>query len=91
MSDTITGILKCVGRQQCVVRTGDRSYRKGQLEIMVLPEFARQYALSEGASVTGQVEQKNGKTRMVSIETLGGMKGGGVNAARQGAAAGRHC
>ena len=74
MSDTITGILKRVGRQQIVVRTGDRSYRKDQLEIMVSPELARQYALSEGAAVTGQVERKNGKARLVSIETLGGME-----------------
>ena len=74
MSDTITGILKPLGRQQFVVRTPDRSYRKDQLEIMVSPELARRYALSEGASVTGQVERKNGAARLVSIETLGGME-----------------
>ena len=49
MSDLITGILKRVGRQQYVVRTVDRSYRKDQLEVMVSPELARQYGLSEGA------------------------------------------
>ena len=74
MSDTITGILKRVGRQQFVVRTGDHSYRKGQIEIMVLPELAGKYALTEGAAVTGQVERNNGKARLVSIETLGGME-----------------
>jgi transcription termination factor Rho len=74
MSDIITGILKRVGRQQFVVRTGDRSYRKHQHEIRVSPELARQYALSEGAAVTGQVKRKNSKARLVSIETLGGME-----------------
>jgi transcription termination factor Rho len=74
MSDTITGILKRVGRQRFVVRTGDRSYRKDQLEIRVSPELARQYGLSEGAAVTGQVKRKNGEARLVSIETLGGME-----------------
>lgn len=74
MSDTITGILKRVGRQQYVVRTGDHSYRKDQLEIMVLPQLAKQYDLTEGASVTGQVERNNGKARLVSIEMLGGME-----------------
>ena len=72
MSDTITGILKRVSGQQFVVRTGDRSYRKAQLEIMISPQLARQYTLSEGAAVTGQVERKKGQARLVSIETLGG-------------------
>ncbi len=57
-----------------MVRTGDRSYRKGQFEILASPELTRQYALSEGAAVTGQVERKNGEARLVSIETLGGME-----------------
>jgi len=74
MSETISGILKHTGRGQFAVRTSDRSYRKGQFEIMVSPELARGYALSEGASVTGQVERKKGETRLVSIETLGGME-----------------
>jgi transcription termination factor Rho len=40
---------------------------------MVSQELARQYTLTEGASVTGQVQRKKGKTQLVSIETLGGM------------------
>ena len=71
MSDTITGILKRMGRQQFVVRTPDRSYRKGQLEIMVSSELTSQYTLDEEAAVKGQVERKNGAARLVSIETLG--------------------
>jgi len=74
MSNTITGILKRIGRQQFVVRTADRSYRKDQFEIMVSPELARRYVLSEGASVTGQVERKNRDARLISIETLGQME-----------------
>ena len=74
MSDTITGILKRVGRQQFVVRTGDRSYRKGQFEIVVSPGLARQYSLSEGVAVTGQAERKRGQARLISIETFGGME-----------------
>ena len=73
MSDTITGILKRTGRQQFVVRSADRSYRKEQFEITVSPELARKYALTEGASVTGSVQRKNGKSQLVSIETLGQM------------------
>ncbi len=74
MSDAITGILKRLGRQQFVVRTPDRSYRKAQLEIMVSPKLVREYALSEGVAVTGQVERKNREARLVSLETLGGME-----------------
>ena len=74
MSNTITGILKRIGKQQFVVRTPDRSYRKDQLEIMVSSELARQYALGEGAAVTGQIERKNGAARLISIETLGQME-----------------
>jgi len=74
MSDKITGILKSIGRGQFVVRTAERSYRQVQFEIMVSPELARQYPLSEGAAVTGLVERKNGKARLLSIETLGGVE-----------------
>jgi transcription termination factor Rho len=74
MSDKITGILKRIDRGQFVVRTGDRSYRKNQFEIMVSPQLAAQYALSEGAAVTGPVERKKGKARLLSIETLGGIE-----------------
>ena len=73
MSDTVTGILKHVGRSQFVLRTADRSYRKDQAEIVVSPELPRKYVLREGTAVTGQVERKRGQGRLVSIETLGGM------------------
>jgi len=74
MSDTITGILKRTDSGQFVVRTGLRSYRKEHFEIMVPPKLAAQYALTEGAAVTGPVERKKGKARLLSIETLGGIE-----------------
>jgi transcription termination factor Rho len=40
---------------------------------MVHPDITRRFGLAEGASVTGQVERKKGKFRLVSIESLGGM------------------
>ena len=74
MSETISGILKHTGRGQFAVRSSDRSYRKGRFEVMVSPELARGYALSEGAAVTGQVKRKNAESQLVLIETLGGME-----------------
>jgi len=74
MSDTITGILKRTDSRQFVVRTGGRSYRKEHCEIMVPTKLAAQYALTEGAAVTGPVERKKGKARLLSIETLGGIE-----------------
>ena len=73
MADTTTGILKCVSKRQFAVRTADRSYRPGPAEVMVHPDLNRRLALTEGAAVTGQVERKRGESRLVSIESLGGM------------------
>ena len=74
MSDTITGILKRLGRQQFVVRTPDRSYRKDQLEIMVSPELAKRYAFKvcpmceytnmNGSDICFGVEQSKVLTRL---------------------------
>ncbi|MEE8576610.1 MAG: hypothetical protein V3T31_05090, partial [candidate division Zixibacteria bacterium] len=69
MDDTITGILKCVSKQQFAIRTADRSYRPGRAEVMVHPDITRRFALAEGAAVTGQIERKKGKSRLVSIES----------------------
>jgi len=74
MSDTITGILKRTDSRQFVVRTALRSYRKENCEITVPPKLAAQYALTEGAAVTGPVERKKGRARLMSIETLGGIE-----------------
>ncbi len=74
MSDTTTGILKCINKQQFALRTAERSYRPGPLEVMVQADLARRFALAEGAAVTGRVERKKGKLRLVSIESLGGMQ-----------------
>jgi transcription termination factor Rho len=74
MADTTTGILKCVSKQQFAIRTADRSYRPGRTEVMVHPDITGRFALAEGATVTGQVERKKRKSRLVSIESLGGMQ-----------------
>ncbi len=82
MADTTTGILKCVSaarrpfrdKLQFAIRTADRSYRPGRAEVMVQADLTRRLALVEGAAVTGQVERKKGEPRLVSIESLGGMR-----------------
>jgi len=40
---------------------------------MVYPDLINRFGLIEGAAVTGQVARKKGKSRLVSIESLGGM------------------
>jgi transcription termination factor Rho len=73
MADTTTGILKRVKKQRFAVRSPDRSYRPGPVEVMVHTDLTRHLALTEGAAVTGQIERKKGGLRLVSIESLGGM------------------
>jgi len=72
-TEAIRGVLKRIDKQQIAVRTAERSYRPRHPEVLVLPELAHRYPLVEGASVTGQVEQRKGKPKLVSIETLGGL------------------
>ncbi len=73
MSDTITGILKRMGRGQFAIRTVERSYRAGPVEVMVQPDLTRRFRLTEGVAVTGCVERKKGRLTLVSIESVGGM------------------
>jgi len=73
MSNTGTGILKHVGNRQYAIRTAERSYRVERNQVMVQPDLARRLALTEGASVSGKIERKKGKTRLVSIDSLGGL------------------
>jgi len=73
MADTTTGILKRVNKLQFAVRSPDRSYRPGPVEVMVHPNLTQYFALTEGAAVTGQIERTQGEPRLVSIESLGGM------------------
>jgi transcription termination factor Rho len=74
MAETITGILKCINKRQFAIRTVDRSYRPGRSEVMVHPDLTRNFVLTEGAAVTGQIERKKSHFRLVSIESLGGMQ-----------------
>ncbi len=73
MTDTINGILKSIGKQHLAVRTAERRYRPGIKEVLVHPDLIRQFALIEGASVTGQVERKSGRSRLVSVDSISGM------------------
>lgn len=74
MSDVSTGILKHVGNRQYAIRTAERSYRLNGNEVMVQTNLARSLALTEGAAITGQIERRKGKTRLVSIDSLGGLE-----------------
>ncbi|UCD00061.1 MAG: transcription termination factor Rho [Phycisphaerales bacterium] len=73
MADTIAGILKRVNKTQFAVRTAERSYRASQGEIMIHPDLTGRHGLTEGAAVTGQVERKKGRRRLVGIDSMGGM------------------
>ncbi len=73
MGNTINGILKCTQKQQFSVRTPEKFFQSGKNEVTVHPNLIRQYKLVEGASVTGEVEVKKNHTRLISIETLGGI------------------
>jgi transcription termination factor Rho len=72
-TESIRGMLKRIDKQQFAVRTAERSYRSRHPETLVLPELMRRYPLVEGASITGQVETRKGKPKLVTIETLGGL------------------
>jgi len=73
MAEAISGIIKSIGKKQFSIRTAKRSYRPGPAEVMVHPDLTRRFALAEGAAVTGTVERKKGKPKLVSIESIGGM------------------
>jgi transcription termination factor Rho len=73
MAETVLGILKRLAKNQFTVRLAERSYRAAQ-QIMVHPELASRYALVEGAMVSGQIERKKTGYRLISIESLGGMR-----------------
>jgi len=74
MADLATGILKRINKMQFTLRAPERSYRPGPREIAINPELIRGLSLIEGAVVTGRVEQKKGKCRLASIESVGGMR-----------------
>lgn len=74
VTDTISGILKCIKKHQFVVRTADRSFRPGRAEVMVHPDLCGRFSLTEGAAVTGLLERKKGKRILMEIESLGGMQ-----------------
>ena len=74
MTDLVSGILKNLNKHQFAVRFPERSYRAGHKEILVHPDIIRQLPLAEGATVTGHTEKNKNSSRVVSIESLGGME-----------------
>jgi transcription termination factor Rho len=72
-TETVTGILKRIDKQQFAVRMADRSYGPRHPEVLVLPELVHRFPLVEGARIAGQVENRKGKPKLVSIESLGGI------------------
>ena len=73
MAETITGILKSVAKQRLAVRTAQRSYRLDRFEVLVQKDLVSRYGLAEGAAVTGETQRQNGRARLVSIDSLGGI------------------
>jgi transcription termination factor Rho len=74
MSETATGILKRINRDQYSLRTADRSYRPGPLMASVPPDIVRRFGLVEGAMIVGQVDARKGKRVLVSVDTVGGLR-----------------
>jgi transcription termination factor Rho len=73
MSDTITGIIKRINKDQFSLRTTERSYRPSPSAAGIAPDLVRRYGLVEGAAVVGQTEMKKHKRALVSVETIGGL------------------
>jgi len=74
MAGMTTGVLKRINKGQYALRTAERSYRRGPVETMVHPNLVNRLGLVEGATVTGQTEKKNGKPRLTSVESVGGLE-----------------
>ena len=74
MAEATTGILKRIGKGNFAVRSANRSYRRGANEVVVGGDLIRRLGLCEGASITGQAERTKKGTRLVSVESVGGME-----------------
>jgi len=73
MIEVVSGVLKLTGHKTFVVRTAQHSFRPAPREITVHPSLVAQFRLVEGAAVTGQVERKGGRHRLVTIDSFGGL------------------
>lgn len=73
MSDSATGIIKRINKQQYVFRTAERSYRPSGKEITVALNLINRFKLEDGAAVTGQLKRVKGRNRLVSIDTIVGL------------------
>jgi transcription termination factor Rho len=73
MVEVVSGVLKLTGHKIFAVRTAQHSFRPPPREITVHPSVVAKFRLVEGAAVTGEVERKGGKHRLISIDSLGGL------------------
>lgn len=74
MSEKISGILKNIGRGRLELRSPARSYRRSGNDPAVPPNMVRKFGLTEGASVEGKAEKKNGRSILTGIDTVCGLK-----------------
>lgn len=74
MSNSTTGLVKQINKQQYVLRMPDRSYRASGKEITVNADLARRYRLVEGAAITGQLQSSKGRSRITKLDTIGGLQ-----------------
>jgi transcription termination factor Rho len=56
-----------------VIRSPERSYRTGPKDVPVPPQVTQRLGLRQGASVEAQVEKRKGKTKLVSVDRVGGV------------------
>jgi len=73
MSEKITGILKRLNNQTFALRLPERSFRSGPREITVQAQLAREWNLVEGTCISGTMQRKNGKSRIVAIDSACGL------------------
>jgi transcription termination factor Rho len=73
MTDTTSGVLKRIGKDQFAIRLVERSFRRGPVELTVPASLNRSLGLIEGAAVSAVVDHTKSKPKVVSIESLGGL------------------
>jgi transcription termination factor Rho len=74
MAEIVSGVLKLTGNKTFVVRSVQNSFRPAPREITVHPSVAARFRLVDGAAVSGEVERKGGKNRLITIDSLGGLR-----------------
>ena len=73
MSNEVEGILKRNTKQVFTLRQMGRSLRSGPREILVPGHLVQKFNLVQGVSLSGTLENKAGKSRLVRIDRLCGL------------------